>query len=58
MQTYLSELENALKVLANQKRAEEQKRYLKDQFDFYGIAAPDRKLAYKIFLSKEVLLPK
>ena len=37
----------------NQKNAVFMKKYMKNQFDFYGIATPERKALYKDFLKSE-----
>jgi 3-methyladenine DNA glycosylase AlkD len=44
---YLSQIEQALTPLANGEKAVGMRAYLKDQFDFLGIAAPVRRAAIK-----------
>ena len=58
MTHYLSTLEAEFKRHANPKRATGQKAYMKDNFEFYGITAPERQEIQKPFLLKQHLPPK
>jgi len=58
MTNYLSTLQAEFERHANLKRAREQKAYMKDNFEFYGITAPERQEIQRPFLLKQHLLPK
>jgi 3-methyladenine DNA glycosylase AlkD len=51
---YLSQL---FKENANPENAVPMKRYMRNQFDFFGIKSPERRELYKIFKSKNGLIP-
>ncbi len=55
MSEYLSKLQAAFKRNADAKVAKGQKAYMKDQFEFYGITAPERKRIQQPFLNKNNL---
>lgn len=55
MQTYLNTLKEEFKRHTNPKIAAEQKAYLKDKFEFFGIKTPKRREIQKPFLSKDFL---
>lgn len=58
MTNYLSTLKSEFNRHANPRRAAAQKAYMKDNFEFYGITAPERKEIQKPFLLKQHLPPK
>lgn len=58
MSNYLSTLQAEFERHANPQRAAEQKAYMKDNFEFYGITAPKRQEIQKPFLLKQHLPPK
>lgn len=58
MNAYLSTLQAEFERNANPKIAEAQKAYMKNKFEFFGIAAPQRKELQKPFLLKSHLPPK
>ena len=53
--TYLSQLEEKFIAAANPQRAIGQKAYMRDQFEYFGITAPKRKLLSKPFFLKNKL---
>lgn len=55
MQTYLKTLQSEFESHANPKIAAEQKAYLRNQFEFFGIKTTHRRELYKPFLTKEFL---
>ncbi len=55
MQIYLKTLETEFESNANPKIAAEQKAYLRNQFEFFGIKTTQRRELYKPFLSKDFL---
>lgn len=55
MQTYLKTLQSEFESNSNPKIAKEQKAYLKDNFEHFGIKTPQRREIQKPFLSKEFL---
>lgn len=58
MTNYLSTLQAEFERHANPQRAAKQKAYMKDNFKFYGITAPERQEIQKPFLLKQHLPPK
>ncbi len=54
LDTLTSEFENA----ANPSKAIDQKRYMRDQFEFFGLTSPQRREIVKPFLVKNYLPPK
>ncbi|WP_041632769.1 DNA alkylation repair protein [Maribacter sp. HTCC2170] len=58
MNEYIQTLELELKRNSNAKIAEEQKAYMRNQFEFYGIKTPVRREIQKPFLAKDFLPPK
>ncbi len=54
LDTLTSEFENA----ANPTKAIDQKRYMRDQFEYYGLTSPQRREILKPFLAKAFLPPK
>lgn len=58
MQEFIETLALELSKNADSKVALEQKAYLKNQFEFYGIKTPQRRALQKPFLMKAVLPPK
>ncbi len=54
LDTLTSEFENA----ANPTKAIDQKRYMRDQFEYYGLTSPQRREILKPFLAKAYLPPK
>ena len=54
LETLTAEFENA----ANPTKAIDQKRYMRDQFEFYGLTSPQRREIVKPFLIKAYLPPK
>ncbi len=48
-----AELKNAFEMIKDDKNAVSMAAYMRDQFAFYGIAAPKRKAVYKDFLKAE-----
>jgi len=57
-QNYINALESEFERNANATIALEQKAYMRNQFDYYGIKAPQRRLVQKPFLVKQYLPPK
>ena len=57
-QNYINALESEFERNANVTIALEQKAYMRNQFDYYGIKAPQRRLVQKPFLVKQYLPPK
>lgn len=55
MKTYIETLEKEFQQNANPKIALEQKAYMKNHFDFFGIKSPVRKEITKPFLQKQYL---
>ncbi len=49
---YLMPIKELYEAHANPKNAGPMKKYLKDNFEFYGIKTPERKVLYKVFLEK------
>lgn len=47
------EIEKIFSLRANEKKAIEMSRYMKNRFVFYGIQTPKRKAIYKDFLKKQ-----
>lgn len=58
MKDYTKTLESELKKISNPRIALEQKAYMRDQFEFYGIKTTVRREVLKPFFSKEFLPPK
>lgn len=58
MNDFISTLESEFKAHANLEIAKQQKEYLRDQFDFYGIKTPTRRSIQKPFLVTAHLPPK
>ncbi len=58
MNGFIQTLELELKRNANRKIAKEQKAYMRNQFEFYGIKTPLRREIQKPFLAKSYLPPK
>ena len=58
MNEFIQTLELELKRNANRKIAKEQKAYMRNQFEFYGIKTPLRREIQKPFLAKSYLPPK
>jgi len=58
MNEFIQTLELELKRNANTKIAKEQKAYMRNQFEFYGIKTPLRREIQKPFLAKSYLPPK
>ena len=58
MNEFIQTLELELKRNANTKIAKEQKAYMRNQFEFYGIKTPIRREIQKPFLAKSYLPPK
>jgi 3-methyladenine DNA glycosylase AlkD len=58
MKDYLSTLQKEFEANANPKIASQQKAYLRDQFSFYGMKTPTRRVIQKPFLVKDHLPPK
>ena len=58
MNEFIQTLELELKRNANRKIAKEQKAYMRNQFEFYGIKTPLRREIQKPFLTKSYLPPK
>jgi len=58
MNEYIQTLELELMRNANTKIAKEQKAYMRNQFEFYGIKTPLRREIQKPFLAKSYLPPK
>ena len=57
-QKYVNTLASEFECNANAAIALEQKAYMRNQFDYYGIKAPERRTIQKSFLSKQHLPPK
>ncbi|WP_338768395.1 DNA alkylation repair protein [Bernardetia sp. ABR2-2B] len=55
MQTYLKTLQSEFKSNSNPKIAAEQKAYMRNQFEYFGIKTPQRRELQKPFLSKDFL---
>ncbi len=55
MQTYLKTLQSEFESNANPKIAAQQKAYMRNQFEYFGIKTPQRRELQKPFLSKEFL---
>ncbi len=55
MKEFIAILENEFKRNADKLNAANQKAYMRDQFDFYGLTAPKRRELSKPFLVKEFL---
>ena len=58
MNDFIQALEKEFKRQGNPSIATEQKAYMRDQFEFFGIKATDRRQVQKPFLVKEHLPPK
>ena len=58
MNEFVQTLELELKRNSNSKIAKEQKAYMRNQFEFYGIKSPLRREIQKPFLAKSFLPPK
>jgi len=58
MDEFILTLESELKRNSDTKIAKEQKAYMRNQFEFYGIKSPVRREIQKPFLAKEFLPPK
>lgn len=58
MQDFIETLEAEFVNEANESIAQQQKAYLRDQFDCYGIKTPERRQIQKPFLHKSYLPPK
>lgn len=57
MLPFTQSLRKSLELLANSEIALQQKKYMRDKFDFLGVKSPERKLVLKAFL-KQVSMPK
>ena len=57
MKSYLVELETAFQKHSNSIKASQMKKYMKNQFEFFGISAPLRREIVRDFLRKENLPP-
>jgi len=57
MKNYITELEIVFQKHSNSIKASQMKRYLKNQFEFFGISAPLRREITRNFLRKENLPP-
>jgi 3-methyladenine DNA glycosylase AlkD len=55
MKTYLKTLQSEFESHANPKIAAQQKAYMRNQFEYFGIKTPQRREIQKSFLSKEFL---
>jgi 3-methyladenine DNA glycosylase AlkD len=55
MQTYLKTLQSEFEIHSNPKIAAQQKAYMRNQFEYFGIKTPQRREIQKPFLSKEFL---
>ena len=51
---YVEEIRKALSVYSNKERSKDQKAYMRDQFEFLGLTATQRRTAQKPFLKKEI----
>jgi len=58
MQDFIKALESEFILASNPDIAKEQKAYLRDQFEFYGIKTPERRKITKPFLIRKYLPPK
>ena len=58
VQNYINSLESEFQRNGNSVIAQEQKAYMRNQFDYYGIKAPERRVIQKLFLVKQNLPPK
>lgn len=58
MTEFIQTLEQEFLQYGNPQIASEQKAYMRDQFEFFGIKTPDRRRIQKPFLVKEYLPPK
>lgn len=58
MNDFISTLSAEFKSNANAKIASEQKAYMRNQFEFFGLKSADRRILQKPFLMKEFLPPK
>ena len=58
MTEFIETLEQEFQRNGNPQIASEQKAYMRDQFEFFGIKTPDRRTIQKPFLVKEHLPPK
>lgn len=56
--TYIETLQAEFEKEQNLLKSLEQKAYLKNQFEFYGLSSPERRLVQKPFLVKAYLPPK
>jgi 3-methyladenine DNA glycosylase AlkD len=60
---YLTPLKELFEIHADRENAEHMKRYMRNQFEFFGIKTPERKALQKEFLEKngfpstELLVP-
>ena len=57
MQTYLSTLQIEFQINGNPEIAQKQKAYMRNQFEYFGMTAGERRMIRKPFLTK-VFLPK
>jgi len=57
MKSYLVELETAFQKHSNSIKASQMKKYMKNQFEFFGISSPLRREIVRNFLLKENLPP-
>ncbi len=55
MTDYIETLSSELLSRANPKRAAQQKRYMRGQFDYYGLTSPERKTLQRPFFEKAFL---
>ena len=58
MNDYFNSLEENFKAEANTVRAQQQSAYMRNQFAFFGLTSPERKLLSRPFLLRESLAPK
>lgn len=49
----IDEITRVLTELSNEENAFKQKKYLRNQFEFFGVSSPRRKLAFRDFLKAE-----
>jgi 3-methyladenine DNA glycosylase AlkD len=55
---YAKQIIAVLRDLGDGKRALSAKAYMRNQFEFFGVSSPERKLALKLFVKQFGLLPK
>lgn len=57
MTTFVSNLKTALEAQANPENAVQQKAYMRNQFEFFGLKAPEQRALYSDFLKQHGLPP-